>query len=141
MATTLKFHTLLFYHMSRLMTKPTKWPERPAMTQISLGIRPVWSESSLCTQQVAKDPRFLHTDSEDSDQTGQMPRLIWVFAGPEGHFVGLSLGGSYIEIHSKDSDRMANSADLDQTGPSGAVWSVSNWLVYTNCPDFSVQIR
>ena len=33
--------------MSRLMTKPTNWPERPAKTQISLGSRPVWSESSL----------------------------------------------------------------------------------------------
>ena len=29
------------------MTKPTKWFVRPAKTQISLGIRPVWSESSL----------------------------------------------------------------------------------------------
>ena len=29
------------------MTKPTKWHVRPAKTQISLGIRPVWSESSL----------------------------------------------------------------------------------------------
>ena len=35
----------------------------PAKTQISLGIRPVWSESSLCTQWVAKNPRFLHTHS------------------------------------------------------------------------------
>ena len=33
-------------------------------------------QSSLCTQWVAKDPRFLHVDSEDSDQTGRMPRLI-----------------------------------------------------------------
>ena len=30
-------------HMSRLMIKPTKWPVRPAKTQVSLGIRPVWS--------------------------------------------------------------------------------------------------
>ena len=37
----------------------------PAKTQISLGIRPVWSESSLCAQWVAKDPSFLHADSED----------------------------------------------------------------------------
>ena len=29
--------------MSRLMTKPTKWHVHPAKTQISLGIRPVWS--------------------------------------------------------------------------------------------------
>ena len=38
-----------------------------AKTQISLGIRPVWSESSLCAQWVAKDPSFLHADSKDSD--------------------------------------------------------------------------
>ena len=52
------------------------------------AIRPVWSESSLCTQWVAKDPMFLHADNEDSDQTGRVPRLIWVFAG-RTHFVGL----------------------------------------------------
>ena len=49
---------------------------RPAKTQISLGIHPVWSESLLCTQWVAKDPSFLHADIEESDQTGRMPRLI-----------------------------------------------------------------
>ena len=58
--------------MSRLTTKPTKWYVRPAKTQISLSIRPVWSESSLCAQWVAKDPSVLHADSKDSDQTGQM---------------------------------------------------------------------
>ena len=57
-------------------------------TQISLGTRPVWSESSQCAQLVAKDPSFLHADSEVSDQTGRMPRLIWVFAGRTCLFVG-----------------------------------------------------
>ena len=33
--------------VSHLMTKPTKWHVRPMKTQISLGIGPVWSESSL----------------------------------------------------------------------------------------------
>ena len=37
----------IFYKMSRLMTKPTKLHVRPAKTQISLCMRPVWSESSL----------------------------------------------------------------------------------------------
>ena len=37
---------------------------------------------------VAEDPMFHHADSEDSDQTGRMPRLIWVFAGRTCHFVG-----------------------------------------------------
>ena len=48
------------YHMSHIMTKPTKWHVSPAKIQISLGICPVLSESLLCTQWVAKDPSFLH---------------------------------------------------------------------------------
>ena len=80
--------------MSRLMSKPTKWHVRPAKTHISLGIRPVWSESSLCAQRVAKEPSFLHVDSKDSDQTGRMPKLIWVFAGRAVILLVLSWGGS-----------------------------------------------
>ena len=90
------------------MTKQTKWPVCPAMTQISLGIHPVWSESSLCAQWVAKDPSFLHANTKDSDQTGQLPRLIWVFAGHTGHFLGFvmlrfncltTLGKTTLPVH------------------------------------------
>ena len=35
-------------HMGHSTTKPTIWHVRQAKTQISLGIRLVWSESSLC---------------------------------------------------------------------------------------------
>ena len=81
----------LLYYISRrhilASPKPIKWHVRPAKTLISLGIRPVWSESSLCVQFVAKDPSFLHADSEDSNQTGRMPRLIWVCAGRTCHIV------------------------------------------------------
>ena len=66
----------------------------PAKTQVSLGIRPVWSESSLCAQWVAKDSSFLHADSEDSDQTGRIPRLIWVFVGRTLILLVLSWCGS-----------------------------------------------
>ena len=68
---------------------------RPVKTLIRLGRCPVWSESSLCTEWVAKDPRFLHADSEDSDQTGRMPRLIWVFAGRTRILLVLSCCGSH----------------------------------------------
>ena len=71
------------------MTKPTKWHVRPAETQISLGIRTVWSESLPCAQWLAKVQRFFHADKKDSDQTERMPRLIWVFAERTCHFVGL----------------------------------------------------
>ena len=73
--------------MSHSMTKQTKWSVHPAKIQISLGIHPVWSESSLCALWVSKDPNFLHADSEDADKTGRMPRLIRVFTGYTGHFV------------------------------------------------------
>ena len=58
-----------------------------AKTQISLGICPVWSESSLCAQWVNKDPSFLHADSEDwSDwaDAKAYPKLRWA----QTHFVG-----------------------------------------------------
>ena len=45
--------------------KNNKMTVRPAQTQTSLGIRPDWSESSLCAQWVVKDPSFLHADGED----------------------------------------------------------------------------
>ena len=57
--------------------KTNKMAYAPTKTHINLGIRPVWSESSLCAQWVAKDPNFLHAENEDSDQTAWMPRLRW----------------------------------------------------------------
>ena len=54
---------------------------RPAKTQISLGIRLVWSESSLSAWRKLGSLATHWAHSKDSDQTGRMPRLIWVFAG------------------------------------------------------------
>ena len=71
--------------MSRLMTKPTKWL-RPAKTQICLGIRPVWPESSLCAKWVAKDPSFLRVVSggwSDWADTQTDQSLRWA----HNHFV------------------------------------------------------
>ena len=78
--------------------KSRKMSVNPARTQISLGIRPVWSEPSLCAQCVAKNPSFLHADSEDSDQTGRMPRLIWVFARRTLILLVLSCRGSIKDV-------------------------------------------
>ena len=61
----LQFWPVYSTKKSQRMTKSTKWHVRTAKTQISLGIRPGWSESSLSAPWVAKDPDFLHADSED----------------------------------------------------------------------------
>ena len=70
------------------MTKSTKWHVRPAKTHINLGIRPVWSESSLSTWGKLKSLAIIRAHSEASDQTGWMSRLIWVFPGHKSLFVG-----------------------------------------------------
>ena len=82
--------------MSHLMTKPAKWHMRPAKTQISLGIRPVWSVVTVRMKKawVLSCPL---SASEDTDQTGWMPRLIWVFAGRTVILLVLSWGSSYYE--------------------------------------------
>ena len=67
-------------------TKPTKWLVRLAKTQISMGIRPILSESSPCAHWVAKDQRFLQCAQRRL--WSDWPSLIGVFAGHTGYFVG-----------------------------------------------------
>ena len=69
---------------------------RPAKIQISLGIRPVWSESSLSARRKLRSLAIYWAHSKDSDQTGRMPRLIWVFTGRTVILLVLSYRGSYI---------------------------------------------
>ena len=68
---------------------------RPAKTQISLGIRPVWSESSLSAWRKVGSLATHWTHSESSDQTGRMLRLIWVFVGRIATLFVLSWDGSF----------------------------------------------
>ena len=82
-------HSVCIFWTHCLMVKPheprhdktNKVSVRPAKTQISLGICPVWSESSLSAWRNLGSLATHWAHSEDSDQTGRMPRLIWVFAG------------------------------------------------------------
>ena len=62
--------------------KTNKMNVRPAKTRISLGIRPVWSESSLSAWRKLGSLTIHWAHSEDSDQTGLS--LRWVHT----HFVG-----------------------------------------------------
>ena len=91
--TLIKTHVIysINQHMSHLVTKPTKWHVHPATTQISLGIHPVWSESSLCAWRKLGSLATHWAHSEDTDQIWWMPRLIWGFAGHTCHFVGFDM--------------------------------------------------
>ena len=56
------------------MTKPTELSVCPVKTQISLGIRPVWS-GSCCLHEETLGPLLPFEHTVKTDQTGQMPRL------------------------------------------------------------------
>ena len=69
--------------------------ERSAKTQISLGIRPVWSVFAVHTKE-AWALSYPVSASDDSVQAGRVPRLIWVFAGRKLISLVLSWGRSYL---------------------------------------------
>ena len=73
--------------------------------KISLGIRPVWSESSLSAWRNLRSLATHWAHSKDSDQTGRMPRLIWVFAGRTLILLVLSCRVSYLMVKQKSLGR------------------------------------
>ena len=68
------------------LDKTNEVAARPAKTQISLGIRPVWSESSLALNGQLRTQAFFMRTS---------PTLIWVFAGRTVILLVLSWGSSF----------------------------------------------
>ena len=94
------------YVLSRPMTKPTKWHVHQA--KINLGIRPVWSESSLSAWRQLWSLATHWAHSEDTDQTGRMPRLI-IFDGHTVILLDLSRGGSFVPFPFAVLSRMWNS--------------------------------
>ena len=99
---------LIVFPLSTLLSSCEPWHDktnkvsvRPAKTQISLGIRPVWSESSLSAWRKLGSLATHWVHSEDSDQTGRMPRLIWVFAARTLTLLVLSCRGSCSNRHSE----------------------------------------
>ena len=75
----------------------------PAKTQISLGICPVWSESSVCTQWVAKDRSFFHQSLSDQSSLSARAILLVLSWGGSNYIEGLEIAFSFIlqnEFHS-----------------------------------------
>ena len=99
------------------LDKTNKVTVRPAKTRISLGIHPVWSDSSLCAQWVAKNPSFLHVDSEDS-----------VFAGHTATLLVLSCHGSNQVVF----NGVRNACHLPENGKSSCILFFFNHRTSTN---------
>ena len=77
--------------------KTNKMSVRPAKTQISLGIRPVWSETSLSAWWKLGSIATHRAHSEDFGQTGRIPSWSESLLGAQSFFLVLSWGGSYHE--------------------------------------------
>ena len=81
--------------LSRDMTKPTKW--ECAQRRLRSAWESAQSDQSLrCPHKESLGPE-LHIES---DQTGRMPRLIWVFAGRTATLLLLSCRGSVVQFQS-----------------------------------------
>ena len=78
--------------------KTNKMDVHPVKTEINLGIHPVWSESSLSAWRNIESLATDWVHSEDSDQTGWMPRLIQVFTGRKVILLVLLWGSSNVHV-------------------------------------------
>ena len=79
--------------------KSNKMSVHPAKTQISLGIRSVWSESSLCAQWVAKGPKCSSCGQRRlwSDMANAQTDLS--LRWEHSHFVGFVMSRLIYEMH------------------------------------------
>ena len=80
-------HLFLISHST---TKPTKWTVHPAKTQFSLSIHPVWSVFAVYSVGSWEPKVSSCGKTKYSDQTGQMPKLVWIFAERTSHLMILS---------------------------------------------------
>ena len=156
-----------------IVTKTVKWNQRIWATSWQnqqngmCAQRRLWSawasaqsdQSLNCLHEEAWVHSYPLSISEDSDQTGHMPRLIWVFAGRTVILLLMSWGGSIVKIQTawklknyaviilnflqkKRSKQMANRADPDQTAPLlGAVWSGSTLFTQICLSKYLEQLR
>ena len=87
-------------YMSRDMTKSTKWHVRPVKTRISLGIRPVWPESSVSAWRKLGSLATHWAHSEDwsdwADIQADMS-LRWAHS----HFLGFVMSRLIFSNHSE----------------------------------------
>ena len=85
--------------------KTNKTSVPPVKTQISLGIHPVCSESSLCAQWVAKDPSFLQAAAKTLIRLGGCPGWSESSLGVHSFCWVLSCRGSFCCLSSRQTFR------------------------------------
>ena len=115
--------------LSRLMTKPTKWHVRPAKTQISLGIRPVWSASVLCAQWAARTQAFFMPTAKTLIRLGGCPGWSESLLGAHAILLVWVRGGSLV---------LLGQIDLPSGDKADTTWQ--KWLMAEELPTFRHQV-
>ena len=92
------------HHLSRIRTKPTKWlcAQRSSDQRLRCALNG-WPRTQAFFMQTVK-----------TDQTGRMPRLIWVFAGHTLILLVLSQGSSFIIFSEKFKSTYSGSKTIQQ---------------------------
>ena len=132
-------------YMSRSTTKPTKWHVRPAKTLVSLGIHPVWSESSLSAWRSLRSLATHWTHSEDwsdwADAQADLSlnwaqrSLFWFCrVAALTKFMGQGIAKPTKRVTSKVSDQTAHPLSLISTR-----WSFVSSAIHT--PEHQVKTK
>ena len=106
-------------YLSRDMTKPTKWV--CAQRRLRSAWASAQSDQSLhCPHEEKTGSLATHwAPSEDSDQAGRMPKLIWVFTGRTAILLVLSCRGLFYYLYTMSWHR--------ETAISGLVYCKIRW--------------
>ena len=94
----LLFNSSCVSHASHNMIKPTKWVCAQRRLRSAWASAQSDQKSSLSTWSNLGSLATHWAQSEDSDSTGRMPRLIWIFAGRTFILLVLSCRGSYLMV-------------------------------------------
>ena len=144
----------MFHSVSHSMTKPTKLPFRPEKIQISLDIRPVWSESSLSIWRNIGSSSTHWAPAKTLIRLGGCPGWSESLLGAQAILLVLSWGGFIVDltysketlwiinvivvydvaIWAKDTQGMANIAVPGHTAPLGQSDLGLLYLLRPKCP-------
>ena len=107
-------------------SKDSDQPEHPSSLIRVFAVHSMEAKGPVFTvhSMEAKGPSFLHADSEDSDQTWQMPRLIWVLDGRTLILLVMSCHGILIVLFQKNLNykyEMRNEMSHNMTKPVNAI--------------------
>ena len=123
------YKLLRYTCMTHLITKPTKWHVRPVKIQISLGIRTVWSESSLFAHWELRTSAFFMRTAKTLIRLGGCSSWSASSLGAHAILLVLSCASSYNK-HNVDWWWIPRLVDVPLCDPETFIWHETD---HQNC--------